>query len=147
MSDRYNEKNTMNKEAAGREKYLNWISSKTECTHVCFTADRWCSFDCIFLSAGTQMICELKGRNYDANFFQKFGVEIDAQKARGVYRMANRLGAKPIIITCTCDDQFIISDLTLATKNDLTTKWVQNNDNDHASEWCELINLSGCTIN
>ncbi len=149
---RYNEENTNEKEEeeeeeAGRQQYLQWIESKPECKHVCFTHERWCKFDSIFLSTGTQVICDIKGRNYAASFFDKYSVEVDAQKARDVYKIAKELGALPVIITCTNDGKFIVSDLTLAKKTDVTIKQRQTNDNDHKLASCETINLSGCTIN
>lgn len=146
MSGKYNKKNTMEKEEEGRKKYLNWIASKPECQHICFTEERWCSFDCIFMSAGTQVICDIKDRTYNQDKLLEWGVEIDAGKAREVLKLSIKMNAMPVIITCTQDGNFIVSDLRLGKKEDTLWKYQRTNNNNQDKELKELINLKNCTI-
>lgn len=143
---KYNEKATAQKEEQGRNNYLNWIESNEACQHECFTADRWARYDCLFISGGTLMVGDIKNRNYPASFFETYGAEVDAEKGRELLRAARRLGAVPVVITCTNDNNFIVSDLRKGKPEHLSWKYYQTNDNDHNPELCQVINLSACTI-
>lgn len=145
---RYNEENTKEKEKAGRSKYLNnWIEYKGDCKHFCFTEERWCPVDAFFHSGGTQIcVADIKDRKYSYAQLMSWGVMVDADKAREVKEIAASMNAIPLIITCTNDGKFIISDLRFGKQKDLSWKWEQSNDNDHEKIYKEMINLSGCTI-
>lgn len=133
-------------ELKGREKYLNWIESKPECTHLKFSNDPFAIWDMMFYSAGTVCIGDIKDRNYDSHFFIDFGAEIDLSKARNIRDLAATIEAKPIIITTTSDNKHIISDLTIARAKDVRTQEWQANDDTHFTITKQTLNLKRCTI-
>lgn len=149
MNNMNREEEVQMKEYKGRDIYSQWLLTKPECQHLYFTNKTFTQYDCLFLSAGTLCIADIKYRYYDSQFFDDYGAEVDRSKAAFLFKTAKALEAVPILLTATRDCKMIVSNINLAGKDDVRTEQRQKNDfsNDNRIITKKILNLKRCRIN
>lgn len=138
--------NTEMKEQQGRQKYLKWIASRSDLRHAYFTTDTFAVYDAVFYSGATLCLLEIKNRSYSCSFFNKYGVELDRNKAVNLFYSADAKNAVPILATFTSDNYVILSDIRKATKENVYEKRVRSDNNHYNYVTKEMINLRNCRI-
>jgi hypothetical protein len=132
----------------GRNHFQQWANQKGDDIQIIqFSTERKRRWDVLFLSGGTLCICDIKSRNYNKDFFDWKGAEVDFDKAKYIFDQSVEMEAIPIIFTVTNDSKYIISDLRKSRKPDVTIEERQSNNLTHFTQLKHVLNLKRCTIN
>ena len=137
------ENDYVGKDEKGRVIFEKLCTQQKWCKHIKNSTDKYAVWDNAYLSGNTQMIGEIKFRNYDSEAFDSWFLEVDKYNSLNQLKNSINSETKITYINHFKDDQTIIWNLTNLDIKDykITKLWLQKNDFDTTLVEKEVIYL------